>query len=628
MGVFISFSDSSSYNSILNYFRLLNPMYEGSMQHDAQEFLRCFLCYLQDADKTARNFSIQIQNTAALKVTVNPVMQRFLQSARKEEKKLEVSGTEEVKNGCNKNYDDRTDKKCEGDVNFSVNSAKVNLFAQLQSLDKTEVLETNSGCFSKAKIVPTESCPQNFDKMLPKIGSTAENIFDKASDNLAGLLSANMAASAATNELSSECKMQTLKVHKKVAKSDKRSREQAAHDICETSKKKICPLSSKVSNGAESKVSNKKLTQPSITEMYYKTYSKKKRLGMSSSIKMENAAARIFDQLQELEETHKDGKSMETDLESECNKENQQLASLASLPDLKDTTETSKTIRETKSDSCILDMDNSKTLEYSHHVSAFYSSTSSTGEDLSDSDDNEEDIIHLKKNAKHLYNSPRRSPRKSNSQMLIPSPALINKSIFSHSESDIKSLKLNLDSKFDSVSNSHTSNSSKISEADCILGTRAESDTMETKSPDRIIVDCDITFKKQKTEHPSDDKMALEPVILLENCDHVFKNNETSVSATFATKCLSPSKRTPKKESYSSNYLKQRSLLDSMEYENTEALQEALEAMFNSPGKSKSKYDFIEGLFQVSSLVQITGPKGDFTFRLVASGYSNDQNKT
>nr|KAG5687217.1 hypothetical protein BaRGS_012369 [Batillaria attramentaria] len=38
-------------DKILDNIREFNPMFEGNMQHDAQELLRCLLCYLEDSEK-------------------------------------------------------------------------------------------------------------------------------------------------------------------------------------------------------------------------------------------------------------------------------------------------------------------------------------------------------------------------------------------------------------------------------------------------------------------------------------------------------------------------------------------------------------------------------------------------
>lgn len=41
-------------STVLNSIRELNPMFEGNFQHDAQELLRCLLCYMEDAEKDVR----------------------------------------------------------------------------------------------------------------------------------------------------------------------------------------------------------------------------------------------------------------------------------------------------------------------------------------------------------------------------------------------------------------------------------------------------------------------------------------------------------------------------------------------------------------------------------------------
>ncbi|XP_059153839.1 uncharacterized protein LOC131939517 [Physella acuta] len=56
-------SDASSMaikpNPLLDNIRELNPMFEGHFQHDAQELLRCLLCYIEDAEKELNKLKLK-----------------------------------------------------------------------------------------------------------------------------------------------------------------------------------------------------------------------------------------------------------------------------------------------------------------------------------------------------------------------------------------------------------------------------------------------------------------------------------------------------------------------------------------------------------------------------------------
>ncbi|XP_060077310.1 ubiquitin carboxyl-terminal hydrolase 1-like [Ylistrum balloti] len=75
-------------DKILNTLRELNPMFEGNLQHDAQELLRCMLCYLQDAVKEIKKIKSRLPPSALpqSKGPLNPIMQKFLSSVNKSEK--------------------------------------------------------------------------------------------------------------------------------------------------------------------------------------------------------------------------------------------------------------------------------------------------------------------------------------------------------------------------------------------------------------------------------------------------------------------------------------------------------------------------------------------------------------
>lgn len=64
---------------LLNIIRELNPMFEGYLQHDAQELLRCVLSYLQDSEKDLFNIKKNVSEKLPKKeMPKNVIMDRFL----------------------------------------------------------------------------------------------------------------------------------------------------------------------------------------------------------------------------------------------------------------------------------------------------------------------------------------------------------------------------------------------------------------------------------------------------------------------------------------------------------------------------------------------------------------------
>ncbi|XP_050405156.1 ubiquitin carboxyl-terminal hydrolase 1 [Patella vulgata] len=79
-------------NKILDIIREFNPMFEGNFQHDAQELLRCLLCYLADAEKAWSKKHEEVKSyipVAKPQPKMNHIMKQFLTACEKPKIKSE-----------------------------------------------------------------------------------------------------------------------------------------------------------------------------------------------------------------------------------------------------------------------------------------------------------------------------------------------------------------------------------------------------------------------------------------------------------------------------------------------------------------------------------------------------------
>ncbi|KAK3578806.1 hypothetical protein CHS0354_030225 [Potamilus streckersoni] len=144
-------------NKVLRSISELNSMFEGNLQHDAQELLRCLLCYLQEAEGEVSKYQdhIKLVDKTTDGKPVNPIMQRFLNGCLKAGGSGENAESAKDSSDCCKNVP--------GD-GPTIDSVKINLFPKtdiLDQIDKMEVIKLNN---------PT----------MPRHGDTA-SVVDRAS---------------------------------------------------------------------------------------------------------------------------------------------------------------------------------------------------------------------------------------------------------------------------------------------------------------------------------------------------------------------------------------------------------------------------------------------------------------
>ncbi|XP_060572800.1 ubiquitin carboxyl-terminal hydrolase 1-like isoform X2 [Ruditapes philippinarum] len=558
-------------NKILSAIRELNPMYEGHMQHDAQEFLRCFLCYFQDAEKEVQKFYSQLPHSFSPKI--NPIMQRFLASsnASQETKDKIVKIVNEISN--------ESDDKLGTENAIETEKVKVNLFPKAEI--RTE----------------TAKSPQKVQK-VPNVGDTA-GVVDKINEKVTQI-------GASTEPSVSKDTASGTVMHV---------------DLKEVNVTKL-PSSVEIGLGAESEVTD--------------TIGKQQK---PKALARRNRRIKPYDKDEKIQRPKKDNKdkiikqrrgkrSKEKDTSElggpDCDIRNEQKCSTIIPLQLRNENvckEKSVPVIS-KSDNAI-DVKKKKALETRSYQDVFSQFLSALPEDDTDSvemqsDSDNEDIVLKKIKEKQLRNSPRRSPRKTSSEMLRPNERKIEISklaLSAKSESSLLTAKQHLDF------SENKGGLERKNETECKTDASDEAPSNVPTAVSQFVVKSEIADDGDdirntevpdidagvRTEQKNESKsvpIALVPVVKLENCDYILNENGTSVSAAYATKCLTPMKNDRRSSSGSNNYLKQRNQPFSMDISDDQQLKRALAEMLNSPVKSRSKYDLIERTFQGSMMLR------------------------
>ena len=648
-------------------------MFEGNLQHDAQEFLRCLLCYLQDASKEVQKFYCQLPpRLSPGAVVLNPIMQRFLKAAQK----MAISPSKEIEKSKedSKSKDSMsTDIEKNGEDAMS-ESVKVNLFPKAENVTIEEKPEAAK---SPSKI-----------QVAPNLGDTASVVDKKTNDDIqSGTLPKGDANEANDVEMENATTKSNTdgefsgqpSRNRGMARRGRRFNPYRKNSNSKSEKYEdnlliVKPSSSKKGKKGPGLVDK---LQPSISDMFVtKTYSSKKRLGMSSTVVNRKTSEELFDEIKAdfkaskpavdmsprksqsmpvlndtshsvnmqpvVSLTHLHGKkSPEIESESavivdlqdrsvdvnanaqlinsEVNKEKNP-ETIRNI-DEKPTDKTNDKFNEASKAEAISEAPKAKTDKTRSFQNIFaqflqgpncpiVDSDSDSVDLLTDSDT--EDIVAQKKLAKRLHESPRRSPRKQIEMYQSPrqsvslniqsemversSPRKIlsfdSRNILSLNTANLKTVFSSNDSNTMNEDSSEKRGVKSEENGDNICKKEEASEDIELKSVDGI--SADIGDRN------------LFPIVKLEKCDHVFDGGSKSVSANYAAKCLTPMKNSPRKSdpADSSNYLKCRNLLEELEIEDEDDLQRAIEEMYNSPVKSRSKCDLIERLFQGSMMLR------------------------
>ena len=633
-------------------------MFEGNLQHDAQEFLRCLLCYLQDAEKEVQKFYSQLPPRLSPRaVVLNPIMQRFLKAAQK----IGKSQTEDTSNSNVCNIIDSSMKNVD---NIKSDVVKVNLFPKSITEEKTEAAKSPSkiqiapNLGDTASIVDKKSATDIQSGAVPKANNTEsadKGTNNTISENIVDVPSANGGPSRRRGIARRGRKFTPYRLNSNLRCNTERKCEDA----------KLNEKNGKVKKGRRDATPDK--FQPSISDIFVsKTYSSKKRLGMTSSV-IKKTSEDLFDEMQNnskgnIKQTlNTSGPvkscSMPSLTETSKNTDLQPFVSLTDLqskvsPEIKVERKSNDTNVNATSENCAENLTENSTHSESDTVidkeekeqtfntvnEAGHSDHSRSFQDIfaqflkapeceSDSDSvdlltdsDNEDIVMQKKVAKQIHESPRRSPRKQ-LEGYQSSPrktqSLEIQKEFGECSSPRKVL--SFESKNKLSLNRYKTQTQSPRKVASITNQNNDISNVESKNSDEL-PNCEgdkndnFIVKTETVVGDQNSPLLMEvgernlfPVVKLEKCDHVFdSSNSKSVSANYASKCLTPQKNSPRKAEPddSSNYLKRRNLLADFNIRDEKDLQRAIEEMYNSPVKSRSKCDLIERLFQGSMMLR------------------------